>query len=169
MIFSMGTTFIFSSWICKADDNNKLQSYLMEIPTPQASPDVSMITLDQLTEKFSHLSISDSTQTQEVTINHDSYSDTSLLFGLEIPYEVQLEDPVHFPLGLKNSASIYQDTISHLMQSEQEIPLAGAQRGLVFHYTRRRHHPLAGCSTRHLFNRSILSSWHGRALALSRQ
>ena len=103
----------------------------MEILVPQASLDVSMITLDQLAEKFSHLSISDSTRTQEVTINHDSHSDTSPLFRLEIPSEVQLEDLVRFPLRLKNSASIYQDTISYLVQSEQEIPLTGAQRGLV--------------------------------------
>ena len=89
----------------------------MEILVPQASLDVSMITLDQLAEKFSHLSISDSTRTQEVTINHDSRSVKSPLSGLEIPSEVQREDPIHFPLGLKNLASIYQDTISYLLQS----------------------------------------------------
>ena len=102
---------------------------------PQASPDVSTITLDQLAEKFSHLSISDSTRTQEVTINHDSYSNTSPLFGLEIPSEVQQEGIVRFPLGLKNSTSIYQDRISYLVQSKQEIPLMGAQRGLVLSIT----------------------------------
>ena len=107
----------------------------MEIPVPQASPDVSTITLDQLAKKFLHLSISDSTRTQEVTINHDSRSDMSPLSGLEIPSEVQHEDPVRFPLGLKNSASIYQDTISYLMQFEQEIPLTGAQKGLVLSIT----------------------------------
>ena len=55
--------------------------------------------------------------------------------GLEIPSKVQDEDPVHFLLGLKNSALIYQDTISYLVQSEQEIPLMGAQRGLVLSIT----------------------------------
>ena len=98
----------------------------MEIPAPQASPDVSTIILDQLAEKFSHLSISDLTRTQEVTINQDSHLDMSPLSGLEIPYEVQDEDLVCFPLRLKSLASIYQDTISYLMQSEQEIPLIGA-------------------------------------------
>ena len=107
----------------------------MEILAPQALPDVSTTMLDQLGEKFSHLSISDSTRTQEVTINHDSRLDTSPLSGLEIPSEVQHKDPVHFPLGLKNSASIYQDTISYLMQSDQEIPRTGAQRGLVLSIT----------------------------------
>ena len=57
------------------------------------------------------------------------------LSGLEIPSEVQHEEPVHFPLGLKNSASIYQDMISYLVQSKEEIPLTGAQRGLVLSIT----------------------------------
>jgi len=74
--------------------------------------------LDQLTEKFSHLSISNPTRTQEVTINHDSRLDMSPLFGLEIPSEVQHQDPTRFPLELKNSASTYQDTNSYLVQDE---------------------------------------------------
>jgi hypothetical protein len=85
-----------------------------------------MTMLDRLTEKFSHLSIFDPTRTWEVTINQDSHLDMLPLFGLEIPSEVQDEDPVFFPLGLKNSASIYQDTIIYLVQSEKEIPLTGA-------------------------------------------
>jgi cystathionine beta-lyase/cystathionine gamma-synthase len=123
MIFLVGTTFILGSWIYEADDNSKLQSHLMKISTPQVSLDVSTTTLDQLAEKFSYLSISDSTRTREVITNQDSHSGMS---GLEIPSEVQDEDLVRFPLGLENSASIYQDTISYIMQSEQEIPLAGA-------------------------------------------
>jgi hypothetical protein len=135
MIFLVGTTFIFSSWICKVDDNGKLQSHLLEILAPQASPDVSKTTLHQLVKKFSQLSISDPIWTWEVTINQDSHSDTSPLSGLEIPSEVQDKDPVHFPLGFKNSASIYQDTINYLVQSEQEISLTGAQKGLVLSNT----------------------------------
>jgi hypothetical protein len=104
----------------------------MEISTPQVPLDVSTTMLDQLAEKFSHLSIFDSTWTREVIINQDSHSD---MFGLEIPSKVQDEDLVHFPLRLKNSASIYQDTISYIMQSEQEIPLVGAQKGLVLSIT----------------------------------
>ena len=73
----------------------------MEILVPQASPNVSKATLDQLTVKFLLLSIFDSTRTQEVTINHDSPLDTSPLSRLEIPSEVQHEDLVRFPLGLK--------------------------------------------------------------------
>jgi hypothetical protein len=112
MIFSTGTAFIFGSWICEVDNNGKLQSHLMEILAPQASLDVSMTTLDQLAEEFSHLTISESTRTREVITKQSSNSDTS---GLEIPSEVQARDLVRVPLGLNNSASIYQDTIGYIM------------------------------------------------------
>jgi hypothetical protein len=111
MIFSAGTAFIFGSWIYEADDNGKLQSRLMEILALQASPDVSTTTLDQLAEEFSHLSISNPTQTREVITKQDSHSDTS---GSEIPLKVQAKDLVCFPLGLNNSASIYRDTTGYI-------------------------------------------------------
>jgi hypothetical protein len=85
-----------------------------------------MTTLDQLVEKFSYLSISDLTWTREAGMNQDSHLDMSDLSRLETPSKVHVEEPSHFPLGLKNSASIYQDTINILMQSEQENPLTGA-------------------------------------------
>jgi hypothetical protein len=34
MIFSSGSTFVFRSWICIADDNGRLQSQLTEILLP---------------------------------------------------------------------------------------------------------------------------------------
>jgi hypothetical protein len=104
----------------------------MEISAPQASPDVSTTTLDQLVEEFSHLSISGPTRTREVITKQDSHSDT---FELEIPSKVQARDLVHFPLGLNNLASIYRDMIDYIMQSEQEIPLIGAQKDLVLSIT----------------------------------
>jgi hypothetical protein len=104
----------------------------MEISTPQASPDVSMTKLDQLAKEFSHLSISDLTRAREVVTQQDSHSKT---FRLEVPSEVQVKDLLHFPLGLHNSASIFQDTISFFVQSKQEIPLTGAQKGQVLSIT----------------------------------
>jgi hypothetical protein len=95
MIFSAGTAFIFGSWICEVDNNGKLQSPLMEISAPQASPNVSTTMMDQLAEEFLHLSISDPTWTRKVITKQDSHSDTS---GLEIPSKVQARDLVHFPL-----------------------------------------------------------------------
>ena len=103
----MGIAFIFGSWIYKVDNNDKLQSCLMEIPAPQALQDVSTTMLDQLAKKFSHLSLSDPTRTWEASKNQDSHSDTSKLSELEIPSEVQAEEPSHFPLGVRNTASIY--------------------------------------------------------------
>ena len=64
------------------------------------------------------MSISDPTQTQKAMDNEDSHSDMRDPSGLEIPFDVQVEDVSHFLLGLKDQASIYQDTISNLMQSE---------------------------------------------------
>jgi len=87
--------------------------------------------LDQLAEKFSQLSISDPTQTQEVSKNQDPHLDMIDPSMLKIPFEVQAEEPSSFQLGLKNTSLIYQDTINHLMQSQQEIPFIGAQKGLV--------------------------------------
>ena len=115
MIFAVGSTFVFGSWICIADDSDQLQSRLMEILVHQVSPAALIATLDLLAEKFSHLSISDPSRAREAMESKDSHSDTSNLSGLEIQSEVQLEDPSHFPLGLKNSTSIYQDTISYFM------------------------------------------------------
>ena len=107
----------------------------MEILVHQVSPAALIATLDLLAEKFSHLSISDPSRTREAMESKDSHSDTSNLSGLEIQSKVQVEDPSQFPLRLENSASIYQDTISYLRQSEQEIPLIGAQKGLVLSIT----------------------------------
>jgi len=104
MIFSAGTTFIFDSWIYKADDNGKLQSRLMEILAPQTPPTISTTMLDQLAEKFSHLLLFDPTRTREANKNQDSHSDKSKLSELEILSKVQAKKPSCFPLGLKNTA-----------------------------------------------------------------
>jgi hypothetical protein len=91
--------------------------------------------MDQLAQKFSRLSIFDPTRNSEVTVHHDSHPDMTFQSGLGATSEVQSGNLARFPLGLSNSASIYQDSINHLMQSEQEIPLMGAQTGLVLSIT----------------------------------
>ena len=98
----------------------------MVISMPQASLAISMTMLDQLIEKFSYLLISNLTQTWEASKNQDSHLDMSNLSEWETLAEVHVEEPSCFPLRLKNSASIYQDTISYPVQFEQEIPLTGA-------------------------------------------
>ena len=74
----------------------------MKIPAHQASLAVSIAMMDLLAKKFSRLSISDPTRTQKAVDNEDSHLDTSDLSWLEIPSEVQVEDPRHFSLELKN-------------------------------------------------------------------
>ena len=62
MIFSMGSTFIFGSWICEADDNGKLQSRLLEDSNHHEDYSISATTTDQITRRFAQLMMSDSTQ-----------------------------------------------------------------------------------------------------------
>jgi hypothetical protein len=71
MIFLAGSTLVFGSWICMADDDDKLQSRLTEIPVPQHALVVPAIMMDQLTEKFSRLSIFYSTWISEVPKEFD--------------------------------------------------------------------------------------------------
>ena len=62
MIFSMGSTFIFDSWIFEAGDGGKLQSCLIEDSDHPEDHSVSATTTDQLTGRFAQLAMSDSTQ-----------------------------------------------------------------------------------------------------------
>ena len=52
MIFSTGLTFIFGSWIYEADDNDKLQSCLLEDLDHHEDLSISATTTDQLAERF---------------------------------------------------------------------------------------------------------------------
>jgi hypothetical protein len=61
MIFLMGSTFIFGSWICEADDDGKLQSRLLEDSDHHEDLSISATTTDQLTERFAQLVMSDPT------------------------------------------------------------------------------------------------------------
>ena len=62
MIFSMGSTFIFDSWIYEADDDGKLQSCLLEDSVHHEDLSISATTTDQITRRFAQLVMSDSTQ-----------------------------------------------------------------------------------------------------------
>ena len=61
MIFSMGSTFIFGSWICEADDNGKLQSHLLKDLDHHEDLSISVTTTDQLIRRFAQLVMSDPT------------------------------------------------------------------------------------------------------------
>ena len=59
MIFSTGSTFIFGSWICEADDNGKLQSRLLEDSNHHEDYSISATTTDQISGRFAQLMMSD--------------------------------------------------------------------------------------------------------------
>lgn len=107
----------------------------MEILMPQACLVISTTTLDHLVKKFSSLLICDLTRTQKIPKVHDSQLDMTGLSNSESKSGASIEDPSHFSLRLKNLASAYQESIQHLMQSAQEIPLIGAEQGLVLSIT----------------------------------
>ena len=52
MVFPVGSTFVFfGSWIYTADDSEKLQSHLVEIPVDQATLATHQDTMEDLVEK----------------------------------------------------------------------------------------------------------------------
>lgn len=61
MIFPAGSTFVFGSWIYVANNHGDLHGHLDEILAHQDTLTASAATLDQLADKFSQISISDST------------------------------------------------------------------------------------------------------------
>ena len=61
MIFSMGSTFIFGSWIYEAGDEGKLQSRLLEDLVHHEDFSISATTTDQLTGRFTQFVMSDPT------------------------------------------------------------------------------------------------------------
>jgi hypothetical protein len=60
MIFLMGSTFIFGSWICEADDKGKLQGRLLEDQENQKDLTLSARSTKELTERLSRLAMSKS-------------------------------------------------------------------------------------------------------------
>jgi hypothetical protein len=117
---------VFGSWICVADDDGSLQSQLTEILPPQHTFAAPAILTDQLVEKLSQLLISDSTQISKVP--------KEINFGLTTPEEINPESNLGstpkvsgpYPLGLRNAAFTYQDSIQSQVNPAQEIPLTGA-------------------------------------------
>jgi hypothetical protein len=60
MIFSMGSTFIFRSWICEADDQGKLQGRLLEDQENQGDLTLSARLTKELARRLSRLTMSES-------------------------------------------------------------------------------------------------------------
>jgi hypothetical protein len=90
---------------------------------------------DQLVEKLSRLSISDSTQISKVPKEIDSGSTTPEEINPESSPGSIPEVSGPYPLGLRNTAFTYQDSIQGQVNPVREILLAGAQEGLVLSVT----------------------------------
>ena len=158
MAFSAGTTFIFGSWICKADGNGKLQSRLLE--EKEFDDKINPIKEKELTEKMAYLSTSEAIQKEEDKYETDTEKETKNEYNSEITLRAQGSCPVSFQdttcivkkynpscqlpgvksnnptiFGLCNSASSYQNHIRNRMSSTRRILLEGAQELLIMTVT----------------------------------
>ena len=105
MIFSTGSTFIFGSWICEADDDGKLQSRLLEDLDHLEDHSFLATMTDQLVERFAQLVLSDRTQISWLCASDSNSGSTS-----EMEFDLSsFEDPSSFLMGLQNAASAYQE------------------------------------------------------------
>jgi hypothetical protein len=113
MIFPMGSTFIFRTWVCEADDGGNLHGRL--IKAQKAHEDLTLLTrlTKDLAESFSGLTMPELTQALMGTIlDSVSGSDSSSMsdlgsFGIELS---------SFPIGLQNAASTLQEINLNLLQ-----------------------------------------------------
>jgi hypothetical protein len=102
MIFSMGSTFIFGSGVCEADDKDHLHGRLVE--TLEAHDDLTLSKglAEDLTERFSGLSMPESTQASTTT-NLDLVSRSNSSMGSN-PGSFG-NKPSSFLIGLWNATS----------------------------------------------------------------
>jgi hypothetical protein len=113
MIFPMGSTFIFGSWVCEADDEGNLHGRLVEAQKAHEDLTLPMGLTKDLAKSFSGLTMPESTQAPTRTVlDSVSRSDSSSgsnpgSFGIE---------PSSFPIGLRNVASTLQEINSNLLQ-----------------------------------------------------
>ena len=105
MIFSTGSTFIFGSWICEADNNGKLQSRLLEDSKHHEDYSIPATTTDQISGRFAQLMVSDSTQVSRLYASGSNSGSASEIES----YPSSFGKPSSFLVGLKNAALTYQE------------------------------------------------------------
>ena len=113
MIFSMGSTFIFGSWIYEAGNDGKLQSRLLKDSDHHEDLSISATTTDQLAERFAQLVISDPTWIPQL---HASYSNSSSASETK-SYPSSFGKPSSFLTKLRNMTSTYQEYYSEFTES----------------------------------------------------
>jgi hypothetical protein len=80
MIFPMGSTFIFGSWVCEADDEGNLHGCLIEALEAHEDLTLPMGLAEDLAERFSGLTMPKSTQAPMT-------ADLDLVFGSDSSLE----------------------------------------------------------------------------------
>ena len=113
MIFPTGSTFIFGSWIYEADNNSKLQGYLLKDSDHHEDLSISVTTTDQLIGRFTQLVISNPTQILRICASDSKLGSASEMES----YPSSFEKPSSFPTGLRSAASAYQENDSEYTQS----------------------------------------------------
>jgi hypothetical protein len=79
MIFSMGSTFIFRSWIYEVNDKGKLQGRLLEDQENQEDLTLPARSTKELAERLSCLAMSKSIQVlSTIEVNSDSRTESAL-------------------------------------------------------------------------------------------
>ena len=132
MIFSIGSTFIFSSWIYEAGDNGKLQSLLLENLDHHEDHSILVSTTDQLAGRFAQLAMSDPTQISRL---HASDSNSGSASETE-SYPSSFGKPSSFSTRLRNMTSTYQEYNSEYTQStlKKSVPLPFRLHNMVTSY-----------------------------------
>jgi hypothetical protein len=111
----------------------------METSADQAPLAPQQDTLEDLAEKFGEFFISSPTRAWKHLKQFESYLDMTRFFEpASKPSDNHGPSLARLPLGLRNTASVYQTMVSRLMLStlimeeeQEEIPLMGAQLDLV--------------------------------------
>jgi hypothetical protein len=133
MTFPTGSTFVFGSWVCTVGDSGKLHNRLVETDVDQAPLALRQDTLEDLVKNFDGFLISSLTRMWKQL---KSFESKFSMLALK-PSENYGPSLARFPLGLKNTASVYQTAVSRLMPStpimeeEEEVPPIGSQQVLV--------------------------------------
>ena len=160
MIFSMGSTFIFSSWIYEAGDNGKLQGCLLEDSDHHQDFSISATTTDQLAGRFAQLVMSNPTRIPRLHASDSNSSSASKTksypssFGKLSSFLTKLRNmtstcqeyysehtqstskklgPLSF--GFHNMAISYQTWPEGSTYPMLRMPLKGAQEGLILTIT----------------------------------
>jgi hypothetical protein len=113
MIFPMGSTFIFGSWVCKVNDEGNLHGRLIKALEDHEDLTLSTGLAKDLAERFSGLTMPESTQALtrtdlDLVSGSDSSPGSNLgSFGIK---------PSSFPIGLQNVATTLQEINSNLLQ-----------------------------------------------------